>query len=108
MGCLPCPNDMIGSSLAVGRLRFHICRSISNIGSMGKRRRSRSRKAVVRYLEMIGAYTHFRIGITEFDGDVSHQLVLKPDGHNPRYRLHHCRFPVSDMSDRSYISSSIS
>ena len=53
--------------------------------------------------QTIIAYTHLGIGITELDSNVSHQLVLKPDSHDPRYRLYHRRFTVSDMSDRSYI-----
>ena len=46
--------------------------------------------------------SYLRIGITELNRDIPHELVFKPDRLNPRYCLHHRRFSVRDVTNCSY------
>jgi hypothetical protein len=47
--------------------------------------------------------THFRVRVAELDRDVPDELVLEPDGHDARDRLHDRRLSVCDVPDRAQV-----
>lgn len=51
---------------------------------------------------------HLGVGVTQFDGNVTFELILESNGLNSRDGSDSGRFTVGDMSDGSYLSVSTS
>jgi hypothetical protein len=77
--------DTICSIPAADTPCFRICISAERVGSRPERR--------------MPAY--LRICVPQFDRDIPDEFVFKSDGHDTRYGLDHCGFPVRDMADRT-------
>jgi hypothetical protein len=85
-GCSPCYWDTTCSTREVGIWGSGICRS---------------EKGVSLFDRQVVHCTDFGVGVTEFDGDISFQLVLEPDRLHTRDGSDRRRLSVSDVTDCS-------